>query len=84
MVNQIDLAEVWEDLTTKEFRIATMEETLSQYYSEGDATRARTAGDPDEGENSVETKVAELEQLVRGMAGESKPSGRNIGRKPIS
>ena len=84
MVDQIDLSRVWDDLTNKEFRIATIEETLSQYYSEGDATRARTAGDLDEGESSVETKVAELEKLVRGLAGEPRAPNRNAGRKPIS
>ena len=82
MVNKIGLTEVWDDPTREEFRIATLEETWGQYSLEGEPTRSRTAGGPEEEEDSVRTKIANLEKLVKKMLSERKSQSMVVSRQP--
>ena len=84
MVDEINLTEVWDDLINKEFRLTTVEETLSHRALDGEPTRACTIGDLDEAEDSVATKLVAPEKMVHGLTREPRSSGPASFRKPIS
>ena len=84
MVEEINMDQVWADLTDKEFRITTLEEQLANWEAEAAPTRARAVGGAGGDEDELRAKVQELEEIVKELRSEPRSKPNHVGRKPIS
>lgn len=82
IVDELNIAEVWDDLTNKEYRITVLEECASHQSPGGEATRACTAADP-KGDQTIEDNMMALELAVKELASAPKNSSPQY-RKPTS
>ena len=79
IVDGLDTNEIWEDLTNKEYRITTIEESMNHHSPGGATPRDCTVGEP-KGDQAMEDKMAALELAVKELAKAPGQPAQKIGR----